>query len=509
MKEIISKTFKQLNLSTIVDKKSNSGTFDGSWIDNSGSNLISSSPIDNSKLAEISLSTDKDYENTLQNSIKCYKTWKTLPAPQRGEIVRQIAVEIRKHKDSLANLITLEVGKIKTESLGEIQEVIDIADFAVGLSRQLYGNSMHSERPNHRMYEQWHPIGPVAVISAFNFPAAVWAWNAMIAAVCGDTVIWKPSELAPLTAIAMNKICADVATKNGYPSLFTLLTDDKAEMGIKLSEDKRVPLVSATGSCRMGRIVGATVAKRFGRSLLELGGNNAIIVCEDADIELASRGIVFGAVGTAGQRCTTTRRLFVHKNIKEELIKKLKSAYSKVKIGSPLDEKNLLGPLINQTSVDSYKNAITKAKEQGAKIIQGGNVIKDLFVEPTIVDCPEVIEVMKEETFAPILYILEFEDLDKAIEMQNDVPQGLSSAIFTNSVKKSEYFLSVSGSDCGIANVNIGTSGAEIGGAFGGEKETGGGREAGSDSWKAYMRRQTNTINWSDELPLAQGVKFE
>ena len=504
MKDIISNTFKELNLSEI-----NSGTYDGSWLKGSTSKITSFSPIDNSKLAEISLSSEKDYEKAISNSINCFNTWSKLPAPKRGEIVRQMAVEIRKNKDALANLLTLEVGKIKTESLGEIQEVIDIADFAVGLSRQLYGKSMHSERPNHRMYEQWHPLGPVAVISAFNFPAAVWAWNAMIAAVCGDTVIWKPSEFAPLTAIAMNKICSKVAADNGFPALFTLLTDDKAQMGIKLSEDKRIPLVSATGSCRMGREVGATVAKRFGRSLLELGGNNAIIVCKDADIELATRGIVFGAVGTAGQRCTTTRRLFVHKSLKAKLLEKLKKAYSKVKIGNPLESENLLGPLINDRAVTSFKEAVKKAKEQGAKIVEGGEVIKDLYVKPTIIECDSVIEMMKEETFAPILYVLEFEDFKEAIKIQNDVPQGLSSAIFTNDVKKSEYFLSVGGSDCGIANINIGTSGAEIGGAFGGEKETGGGREAGSDSWKAYMRRQTNTINWSDELPLAQGVKFE
>ena len=508
MQKLIEQTFKELHISEVE-----SGSYSGTWgIQNKANTLKTYSPINSVELAQVGVSTIQDYENILKASQDCFKLWSKYPSPKRGEIIRQIAHEIRRLKEPLGNLISLEVGKIKSEGLGEIQEVIDIADFAVGLSRQLYGKTMHSERPNHRMYEQWHPLGSIGVISAFNFPAAVWAWNAMIAAVCGNTVIWKPSELTPLVAIALTKIASQVASSHGFPALFTLLTGDGPEIGIKLAADTRLPLISATGSCHMGRSVGQSVAARFGRSLLELGGNNALIVLEDADLELATRAVAFGAVGTAGQRCTTTRRLLLHKNIRDKFLTKLINSYSQIKIGNPLESGILMGPLISMKSVDSYKNAINTAKTQGGKILFGGNVLEhklsSLYVEPCIILANSKMEIVKEETFAPILYVLEINSLDDAINIQNSVPQGLSSSLFTTSIKSAELFLSSRGSDCGIANINIGTSGAEIGGAFGGEKETGGGIEAGSDSWKAYMRRQTNTINWSDELPLAQGIEF-
>ena len=420
--------------------------------------------------------------------------------------------KLREHKDALGSLVSLEMGKIKAEGDGEVQEMIDIADFAVGLSRQLYGLTMHSERPDHRMYEQWHPIGNVGIISAFNFPVAVWAWNSFIAAICGNISIWKPSEKTPLTAIAVQNICNQVLKENNLKGIFNLIVGTGDEIGKRLVNDNRIPLISATGSTRMGKTVAQDVAKRLGKTILELGGNNAIIVDETANMNLVVPAIVFGAVGTAGQRCTSTRRIIAHSSIIDDLASKLVSAYSQVKIGDPLDTNTLMGPLIDQMAVDDYTNAINKAKEQGGKVLYGGNPIQSnngFFVEPTIIKVDKYFEIIKQETFAPILYIMSYKNLEEAIDIHNDVPQGLSSAIFTNNVINSEQFLSARGSDCGIANVNIGTSGAEIGGAFGGEKETGGGRESGSDSWKAYMRRQTNTINWSHDLPLAQGIKFD
>jgi aldehyde dehydrogenase (NAD+) len=405
------------------------------------------------------------------------------------------------------------MGKIRSEGEGEVQEAIDVADFAVGLSRQLYGKTMHSERPGHRMYEQWHPLGPVGVITAFNFPVAVWAWNAMIAAVCGDTVIWKPSELTPLTSIAVMKICSQIASDEGFPGLFTMLTDADAAMGKLLAADCRVPLISATGSCRMGKAVAAEVAARFGRTILELGGNNAAIVLDDADLKLAVPAIVFGAVGTAGQRCTSTRRIIVQKGVRTHLEQALIHAYGQIRIGDPLQEGVLMGPLVREEAVLEFLRVVDDAQSQGADLLCGGRratgQVSALFVEPTLMRAKPGLPLLKQETFAPLAYILEAENLRHAIELQNDVPQGLSSTLFTRDLKSAEQFLSAAGSDCGIANVNIGTSGAEIGGAFGGEKETGGGRESGSDSWKQYMRRQTNTINYSDDLPLAQGVKFD
>ncbi|WKZ57198.1 MAG: aldehyde dehydrogenase family protein [Bdellovibrionota bacterium] len=491
-----------------------SGTFDGKWHPaDTGRTVPVKSPIDGSVLATVSCTTDQGYEAVLRSSWDTFHRWRLLPAPKRGEVIRRIGNALREHKDSLGRLVTMEMGKILAEGQGEVQEAIDIADFAVGLSRQLYGNTMHSERPGHRMYEQWHPLGPVGVITAFNFPVAVWAWNAMIAAVCGDTVIWKASELTPLSAVVTTKICAELASQHGFPGLFTLITGEGAALGAKLAADSRVPLISATGSCRMGRAVGETVAKRLGRSILELGGNNAIIVLEDADLDLTVRATLFGAVGTAGQRCTTIRRAIVEESIVDEFTKRLVRGYRQLTIGNPLHEGVLVGPLIHEQAVAQFERAISTAIEQGGKVVYGGKRLNgmpnQLYVEPTIISARKDMAIVKEETFAPILYIIPVADIDEAIEVQNDVPQGLSSAIFTRSLKTAEQFLSAAGSDCGIANVNIGTSGAEIGGAFGGEKETGGGREAGSDAWKQYMRRQTCTINYSDALPLAQGIKFE
>jgi aldehyde dehydrogenase (NAD+) len=453
------------------------------------------------------------------------KEWRRLPAPQRGEIVRRIGGAFREHKEALGELLTLEVGKIRPEGVGEIVECIDIADFAVGLSRQLYGLSMHSERPRHRMYEQWHPLGTIGIITAFNFPAAVWAWNAMLAAVCGDAMIWKPSLLAPLTAIAINSLAQDVMRgqeifrpAGGDPGdVFGLIIGSDEEVGEAMITDRRLPLISATGSCRMGRQVGQKVAARLGRSLLELGGNNAIIVMPDADLELTVRAVLFGAVGTAGQRCTSTRRLICHRDVCDALSRRLVEAYRSVTIGNPLDEGVLMGPLISRSAVDSMRDALEQAQAQGGKVLCGGlSGIERFageeghFVEPTIVRIPAGTDppIARQETFAPILYVYEVASLEDAIAIHNSVDQGLSSAIFTDSVRSAERFLSVDGSDCGIANVNIGTSGAEIGGAFGGEKDTGGGRESGSDAWKSYMRRQTCTINWGRDLPLAQGIRF-
>lgn len=438
-----------------------------------------------------------------------------MPAPKRGEMVREIGNRLREKKEALGTLIALENGKIKAEGLGEVQEMIDIADFAVGLSRQLYGLTMHSERPLHRMYEQWHPLGVVGIITAFNFPCAVWAWNALVAAVCGDVCLFKPSSKTPLTAIAIQNIIAPVVDKFGAYGVFNMVIGTRSDVGMPMLDDPRIPLISATGSTAMGKRVGAIVGERLGRTLLELGGNNAIIVTEDADMEMAVRATLFGAVGTAGQRCTSTRWIIVQSSVKQKFIARLTDAYKQVRIGNPMDDATLMGPLIDATAVASMDQALAAAKQQGGKILYGGGRVTieglegGFYVIPAIVAVENHYPIVQQETFAPILYIIEYDTLDQAIELHNDVPQGLSSAIFTGSMYAQELFLSHKGSDCGIANVNIGTSGAEIGGAFGGEKETGGGRESGSDAWKVYMRRQTNTINWGRELPLAQGIKFD
>ena len=474
--------------------------------------IESINPTTGELIAKVYKCSEQDYDNIISASNKAFEEWRMVPAPKRGELIRLMANALRENKDLLGSLVALEMGKIKAEGDGEVQEMIDIADFAVGLSRQLYGLTMHSERPMHRMYEQWHPIGNVGIISAFNFPVAVWAWNAFIAAVCGDISIWKPSSKTTLCAIAVQNICNDVLKKEGYAGIFNLIIGSGAVIGEKLINDKNVPLISATGSTRMGKRIGKVVGSRLGKVILELGGNNGIIVDETADMDLVVPAIAFGAVGTAGQRCTSTRRIFVHNSLEEELITKLINAYRQVNIGDPLDSSTLMGPLIDQSAVDEYLSALSKAKDEGAEVLYGGNTINDksgFFVEPTIVKAENHYNIVQEETFAPILYIMNFSTLDEAINLHNSVPQGLSSSIFTNSVINAETFLSHKGSDCGIANVNIGTSGAEIGGAFGGEKETGGGRESGSDSWKAYMRRQTNTMNWGTDLPLAQGIKFD
>ncbi len=457
------------------------------------------------------ITTPTAFEQSAVAAQAAFQTWRSVPAPQRGELVRQIGLKLRAHKQDLGLLVTLEAGKIRSEGLGEVQEMIDMCDFAVGLSRQLYGLTIASERPQHRLFEQWHPLGIVGVITAFNFPVAVWAWNAMLAAVCGDAVIWKPSERTPLTALAVHHLAAETCDELKHPPIFQLCQTPDKSGGQWLCDDERVPLVSATGSCAMGRAVGQRVAARLGRTLLELGGNNALIVTETANLDMALRAVLFAAVGTAGQRCTTLRRLIVHESIAETLIVKLVPAYRSVPIGNPWEEGVLLGPLVSSQAVDQMLAALAQAKQQGGEILSGGQrlVRPGFFVEPTIVRAHAGMAIVQEETFAPILYVLTYRTLDEAIALQNAVPQGLSSAIFTDRLREAEVFLSPSGSDCGIANVNIGTSGAEIGGAFGGEKQTGGGREAGSDAWKAYMRRQTCTINYGDQLPLAQGVRFE
>ncbi len=487
----------------------NLGGFSTEWF-GSGSDLESFAPSNGSKIATIKQCSSGDYEKIMQDTSNVFRKWRMEPAPKRGEVVRLLANEFRKHKVALGKLISWEMGKIQAEGEGEVQEMIDIADYAVGLSRQLYGKTMHSERPNHRMYEQWHPLGTVGIVTAFNFPGAVWAWNAMIAAVCGDVMVWKPSSKTPLTAIAIQKMVNRVLDPLGWNGVMSLLVGSSRDVGEMLIHDRRVPLVSATGSCNMGRKIGEAVAKRLGRSLLELGGNNGIIVMPDADPELVLRAVLFGAVGTTGQRCTSTRRLFLHKNISNEITKRVVTSYSQISIGNPLDSDTVMGPLVDAGAVKEFENALEIIKNQGGEILYGGNRIDSpgFFVEPTIVRATLEMEITREETFAPILYIFEFETLEEAISAHNSVDQGLSSSIFTKNMQSVENFLSHAGSDCGIANVNIGTSGAEIGGAFGGEKDTGGGREAGSDSWKAYMRRQTNTLNWSDELPLAQGIEF-
>ena len=483
------------------------------WFETTSEGLIESiNPATGELIAKVYKSSANDYDKVLEASNIAFEEWRMIPAPKRGDLIRLMGNALRENKDLLGSLVALEMGKIKAEGDGEVQEMIDIADFAVGLSRQLYGLTMHSERPMHRMYEQWHPLGNVGIISAFNFPVAVWAWNAFIAAVCGDISIWKPSSKTTLCAIAVQNICNEVLIKEGYKGIFNLIIGSGSVIGEKLVNDKNIPLISATGSTRMGKRIGKLVGSRLGKVILELGGNNGIIVDETANMDLVVPAIAFGAVGTAGQRCTSTRRIFVHESIEEELVNKLINAYKQVNIGDPLDPSTLMGPLIDKTAVDDYLAALSKAKKEGGEILYGGNALNDrkgFFVEPTLVRAENCYEIVQEETFAPILYIMKFSTLDEAIKLHNSVPQGLSSSIFTNSVINGETFLSHKGSDCGIANINIGTSGAEIGGAFGGEKETGGGRESGSDAWKVYMRRQTNTINWSKDLPLAQGIRFD
>ena len=484
----------------------------GEWSRTRDSGILHSvNPADGQHIASVYQCSENDYDKIMIESMAAFNTWRMVPAPIRGQLVREMAEELRKKKDSLGSLVSLEMGKIKAEGDGEVQEMIDIADFSVGLSRQLYGLTMHSERIKHRMYEQWHPLGIVGVISAFNFPVAVWAWNAFIAAVCGDITVWKPSSKTPLCAIAIQNICNDVLERNGYYGIFNVIIGRGSTIGECLVRDIRVPLISATGSTPMGKRIGEIVGARLGKTILELGGNNAIIVDETADMEMVIPAILFGAVGTAGQRCTSTRRIIAQKNIYDQLSDKLKYAYSQVRMGDPLDSNTLMGPLIDQDAVDDYVAALEKVKQEGGEILCGGKVVNGdgFYVLPTIVKAKNNYNIVQEETFAPILYLISYDTLEDAISIHNDVPQGLSSSIFTTNVLNSETFLSHEGSDCGIANVNIGTSGAEIGGAFGGEKDTGGGRESGSDAWKAYMRRQTNTMNWSRDLPLAQGIKFE
>jgi len=484
---------------------------DGWLMDSKGKELVSYNPTTGEALAKVIQATPEIYEKVASAAQQAFLKWREVPAPKRGEVVRDLGNALRELKEPLGDLVTVEMGKIRAEGHGEVQEMIDICDFAVGQSRMLYGLSMHSERPAHRMYEQWHPLGILGLVTAFNFPVAVWSWNSTLAAVCGDTIIWKPSSYTPLTAIAVTHITNRVMADHGLSGIFNLAIGSGRDVGELLLNDKRVKLVSFTGSTQIGVHVSEVVARRFGRTILELGGNNGIIVSEKADLDLATRAILFGAVGTAGQRCTSTRRIIMQKSISKDLTQRLVNAYKQVRIGDPLKPDTLMGPLVVNTSVEEMMEAIKQAVADGGEILYGGRMLPELgpnFVEPTIIKMPAQTEIVKTETFAPILYLLEYETLEEAIRIHNDVPQGLSSAMFTDSLREAEAFLSVSGSDCGIANINIGTSGAEIGGAFGGEKETGGGRESGSDAWKAYMRRQTNTINWSKELPLAQGIKF-
>ncbi|MFT3945786.1 MAG: aldehyde dehydrogenase family protein [Agriterribacter sp.] len=484
------------------------------WIGSSGQIIPSYSPVDGALIANVYLADEAGYETVVTKANEAFVEWRTWPAPKRGEIVRQIGEKLREHKEALGYLVSYEMGKSLQEGMGEVQEMIDICDFAVGLSRQLYGLSMHSERPAHRMYEQWHPLGVVGIISAFNFPVAVWSWNAMLAWVCGNACIWKPSEKTPLCAVACQNIVADIFKKNNVPEGVSCLVIGDRVIGEKMAYDTRIPLISATGSTRMGKAVGTAVASRLGKSLLELGGNNAIIVSSGADMEIAIMASVFGAVGTAGQRCTTTRRLIVQEKVYDKFKDKLVKAYGQLKIGNPLSPENHVGPLIDKDAVAAYLNAIDQCKQQGGKFLIEGGVLEGsdyesgCYVIPCIAEVSPDLPVVRHETFAPVLYILKYNTLEEAIDIQNNVPQGLSSAMMTLNLREAEQFLSAAGSDCGIANINIGTSGAEIGGAFGGEKETGGGRESGSDAWKNYMRRQTSTINWSTNLPLAQGIVF-
>jgi aldehyde dehydrogenase (NAD+) len=492
----------------------NPGAWSGThgWSPSTSGTLIDSiSPSSGERLGQVRAAGSEDYEHVMSAAVAAAAAWRQVPAPKRGEAIRLMGEELRGHKDALGTLVSAEMGKIKAEGDGEVQEMIDIADFAVGQSRMLYGNTMHSERPQHRMYEQWHPLGVVGVISAFNFPVAVWAWNAFLAAISGNATVWKPSAKTSLCALAVQRICNRVLERHGLPAIFQIFIDAGTELAGRFVDDKRVALVSFTGSTHVGRQVGVRVAQRLGKSLLELGGNNAIIVDETANLDLAVPGIVFGAVGTAGQRCTTTRRVLAHRSIAAELERRLVAAYAQVRIGDPLDGNTLMGPLIDAGAVSRYTAAIAAAQSEGGVVLCGGKVLDrpGNFVEPTIIRARHDMPVVQTETFAPILYLMSYDSFDDALSIQNSVAYGLSSAIFSTRLQATEQFLSAQGSDCGIANVNIGTSGAEIGGAFGGEKDTGGGREAGSDSWKAYMRRQTNTINWSAQLPLAQGIKFD
>ncbi|MAQ69847.1 MAG: aldehyde dehydrogenase family protein [Flavobacteriales bacterium] len=508
MEEIL----KNLDITT-----NHAGTSTGlNWInENSNGSTKSFSPVNGAEIGVVNNTSKSEYNQVVLSATEAFKVWRVMPAPKRGEVVRQFGDELRKNKKHLGKLVSYEMGKSYQEGLGEVQEMIDICDFAVGLSRQLCGITLHSERFKHRMYEQYHPLGVVGIISAFNFPVAVWAWNAALAWVCGDVCVWKPSEKTPFCAIACQKIMATVLKNNNLPEGVSCLINGDYRVGEFLTNDTRVPLISATGSTRMGRIVGAKVAERFGKTILELGGNNAVIMTPDADLNIGVVGVVFGAVGTAGQRCTTTRRLIIHDSIYETVKEKLTLAYQQIKIGDPLDESNHMGPLIDKDAVRAYESALSEIQKEGGNIIVDGGVLSGdgyesgCYVKPVIAEAENHFNIVQTETFAPILYLMKYSNITEAINMQNNVPQGLSSAIITNNVREAETFLSHAGSDCGIANVNIGTSGAEIGGAFGGEKETGGGRESGSDAWKAYMRRQTNTINYSDDLPLAQGIKFD
>jgi aldehyde dehydrogenase (NAD+) len=500
-------------LQSLALEKTNAGTWCGDgWLDDEAARVIASvNPTSGEVIARVRTTTPAQYEQVMASAVSATKAWRAVPAPKRGEAVRLVGDELRKHKSALGSLVSLEMGKIKAEGDGEVQEMIDIADFAVGQSRMLYGLQMHSERPNHRMFEQWHPLGVVGVISAFNFPVAVWSWNAFLAAICGNVTVWKPSPKTALCAVAVQHVCNRVLERYGYPPIFQLFIDDGAELAVRMVEDRRVDLVSFTGSTAVGRDVAQRVAKRLGRSLLELGGNNAIIVDEYANLDLVVPAVVFGAVGTAGQRCTSTRRVFVHESRMAELERRLVAAYRQVRIGDPLAQGTLMGPLIDANSVERFGAAVAQAVEDGGRLLCGGGKLDrpGFFVEPAIVVARGEWEIVRTETFGPILYLVPFGTLDEAIAAQNEVAHGLSSAIFTDRLQHAERFLSSAGSDCGIANVNIGTSGAEIGGAFGGEKETGGGRESGSDSWKAYMRRQTCTVNWGADLPLAQGINFD
>ena len=503
-------------LNALGIKRINKGISTGvKWYETKGDRIDSYSPADGELIGIVNQATKIDYDKMMKIGTDAFKKWRMVPAPRRGEVVRQIGDELRKNKEHLGKLVSYETGKVLQEGLGEVQEMIDICDFAVGLSRQLYGLTMHSEREKHRMYEQWHPLGMVGIISAFNFPVAVWSWNAMLAMVCGDTVLWKPSEKTPLSAIACQNIISSVLERNDVPEGVVNLIIGDSRIGELMCTDKRMPLISATGSTRMGVKVGTTVAQRLGRSLLELGGNNAIIITEHADFDMALRAVLFGAAGTAGQRCTTTRRLIIKDTVYVGFKEKLERAYSQLRIGHPLEKGTMIGPLIDKQAVRMFEDAIKEVKAEGGKVVRGGEVLKGKgfesgsYVTPCIVEAKNHYKKVQEETFAPILYLMKYSTLDEALEMHNDVPQGLSSSIFSKNMQETEKFLSQEGSDCGIANVNIGTSGAEIGGAFGGEKETGGGRESGSDAWKAYMRRQTNTINYSTELPLAQGIRFD
>ncbi len=493
----------------------NAGTFTGLQSTTSGENILSYSPVNGALIGAVTQTTREEYEQVIQTAQAAFKIWREVPAPKRGEIVRQYGDLLRQYKDPLGRLVSYEMGKSLQEGWGEVQEMIDICDFAVGQSRQLYGLTMHSERPHHRMYEQWHPLGIVGIISAFNFPVAVWSWNAMIALVCGDVCVWKPSEKAPLCGVACQLLFQKVLQANHLPEGIVSLINGDYRVGEWMTHDTRIPLISATGSTRMGKVVGQAVAARLGRSLLELGGNNAIIITPSADLNIVLTGALFGAVGTAGQRCTSTRRLIIHESIYDTVKEKLARAYGQLRIGNPLEESNHVGPLIDQHAVQQYLNALQEIKREGGRMVVEGGVLEGpgyesgCYVKPCVAEARPDMAIVQNETFAPILYLLKYKDIDEAIAIQNGVPQGLSSAIMTNDLREAEKFLSVAGSDCGIANVNIGTSGAEIGGAFGGEKETGGGRESGSDAWKAYMRRQTNTINYSKTVPLAQGIRFD